>query len=219
VWESARFTGIFLALSFSYISNIVHAHPHAGNANRWAAKDTHQVKNMRKRFSSQTLKQYFSTAWFCLPEKTRNDLSQFIRQVREVDDLEGTYIGCPDGTRFGPLESGEGFTFLYKDDETIFCDIVLSSFLLKLSQANAISIILHELSHASDYFISPEDTVNSPRFKAESEAWDKAITWAKEGITDFALSQEIELSALRAKLSLQLDELTEQTKSIIKNEV
>jgi hypothetical protein len=34
VWESARFTGIFLASSFSYISGIVHARPHAGNANR-----------------------------------------------------------------------------------------------------------------------------------------------------------------------------------------
>ena len=36
VWESARFTSIFLASGFSYISNIVHARPSAGNANRWA---------------------------------------------------------------------------------------------------------------------------------------------------------------------------------------
>jgi hypothetical protein len=34
VWESARFRSIFLASSFSYISSIVHARPHAGNANR-----------------------------------------------------------------------------------------------------------------------------------------------------------------------------------------
>ncbi len=34
VWESARFTGIFLALGFSYISSRVHAHPHAADANR-----------------------------------------------------------------------------------------------------------------------------------------------------------------------------------------
>ena len=33
-WESARFTDIFLASSFFYISNIVHARPLAGNANR-----------------------------------------------------------------------------------------------------------------------------------------------------------------------------------------
>ncbi len=36
VWDSAAFTSIFLASGFSYISNIVHARPHAGNANRWA---------------------------------------------------------------------------------------------------------------------------------------------------------------------------------------
>jgi hypothetical protein len=34
VWESARFTSIFLASGFSYISNIIHARPHAGNASR-----------------------------------------------------------------------------------------------------------------------------------------------------------------------------------------
>ena len=34
VWDSARFRSIFPASSFSYISNIVHARPHAGNASR-----------------------------------------------------------------------------------------------------------------------------------------------------------------------------------------
>ena len=34
VWESARFRSIFLASGFFYISNIVHARPHAANANR-----------------------------------------------------------------------------------------------------------------------------------------------------------------------------------------
>ena len=36
VWESARFTSIFLASGFFLLPNIVHARPHAGNANRWA---------------------------------------------------------------------------------------------------------------------------------------------------------------------------------------
>jgi hypothetical protein len=36
-WHSAEFSGIFLASGFSYISSIVHARPHAGNANPWAA--------------------------------------------------------------------------------------------------------------------------------------------------------------------------------------
>jgi len=34
VWDSAAFSSIFLASSFFYISSIVHARPHAGNANR-----------------------------------------------------------------------------------------------------------------------------------------------------------------------------------------
>jgi hypothetical protein len=42
VWESARFTSIFLASGFSYISSIVHARPHAGNANRWVAQEQKQ---------------------------------------------------------------------------------------------------------------------------------------------------------------------------------
>jgi hypothetical protein len=37
-WESARFTGLFLALSFSLVPGRVHARPLAGNANRWAAE-------------------------------------------------------------------------------------------------------------------------------------------------------------------------------------
>jgi hypothetical protein len=36
--DSARFRSSFLALSFFYISNIIHARPLAGNANRWCAK-------------------------------------------------------------------------------------------------------------------------------------------------------------------------------------
>ncbi len=43
VWESAAFTGIFLASGFSYISSLVHARPHAGNANRWAASLMNKV--------------------------------------------------------------------------------------------------------------------------------------------------------------------------------
>jgi len=33
-WDSARFTGIFLALGFSHISGRIHARPLAANANR-----------------------------------------------------------------------------------------------------------------------------------------------------------------------------------------
>ena len=34
-WESARFTSIFLASGFFYISCRIHARPPAANANRW----------------------------------------------------------------------------------------------------------------------------------------------------------------------------------------
>jgi hypothetical protein len=44
VWESARFTSIFLASGFSYISNLIHALPHAGNANRWKAEQKPKAK-------------------------------------------------------------------------------------------------------------------------------------------------------------------------------
>ena len=36
VWDSARFTSIFLVSGFFYISSLFPARPHAGNANRWA---------------------------------------------------------------------------------------------------------------------------------------------------------------------------------------
>jgi hypothetical protein len=51
VWDSARFTGIFLASGFFYTSSIVHARPHAGNANRWAFPCKISVqKKMKKSF-------------------------------------------------------------------------------------------------------------------------------------------------------------------------
>jgi hypothetical protein len=37
-WDSAPFSGIFLASGFSLLSKRIPARPHAGNANRWAAK-------------------------------------------------------------------------------------------------------------------------------------------------------------------------------------
>jgi hypothetical protein len=52
VWESAAFPSIFLASGFSYISSIVHAHPHAGNANRWQAEPKSKCKTV---FDAQVL--------------------------------------------------------------------------------------------------------------------------------------------------------------------
>jgi len=177
-----------------------------------------RFKHMRKRLTSKTLKQHFSIAWVCLPEKMQTNLYEFIRQIREVKSLEGSYIGCPDGPRYGPIEDGDGFTFLYKDERIAFCDILLSSSIVKVSQAYAISTILHELAHASDYFISPEGAMASYRFDAEVNAWDKAISWAKDGISDSVLVREIEFVAIRAKLRLSVVELTQLTKAAKKGD-
>ena len=163
---------------------------------------------MRKRFFSIELKKCFSIAWHCLPINTQKDFSKFIRQIREVKSLEGTYIGCPDGTRFGPIEDGVGYTFLYKDEELIFCDVLLSSSIIEISQAHAIGTILHELAHVLEYFISPIDAANSPIYNAEANAWEKAIIWAKAGISDTQLVQEIEFLALEEILEIGLVELS-----------
>jgi hypothetical protein len=58
---------------------------------------------MRNHFIASSLKQHFRTAWSCLPEQTRRELRNFIRQIREVNRLEGAWIRCLDGLRFGPL--------------------------------------------------------------------------------------------------------------------
>ena len=50
VWESARFTSIFLASGFFHISSRIHARPHAANANRWAAMYT--VRGHKVTFST-----------------------------------------------------------------------------------------------------------------------------------------------------------------------
>jgi hypothetical protein len=52
VWESAAFSSIFLASGFSYISNIVHARPHAGNANRWVAQEQKPKPSLNNKFGS-----------------------------------------------------------------------------------------------------------------------------------------------------------------------
>jgi hypothetical protein len=66
---------IFLALGFSYISNIVHARPHAGNANRWAQSCAIKSKGdkvMKKSVPSLFLTFVFITvlASACAPAPT-----------------------------------------------------------------------------------------------------------------------------------------------------
>ncbi len=66
VWDSAAFSSIFLASSFSYISNIFPARPHAGNANRWKARQRANAKpslNRKFRFSFVSKSKFVFMGW------------------------------------------------------------------------------------------------------------------------------------------------------------
>lgn len=146
---------------------------------------------VRKRFKTESLKNSFTVAWAAIPEDISRNLSPFIRQVREVDKLSGTYIGCPDGTRYGPLESGTGYTFFYKDINVAFCDIILPATLSEATQAQLIAVILHELSHAWNYCQNHEVATEGVEIEGEIRAWRQAAAWARLGISDSELASEV----------------------------
>jgi hypothetical protein len=164
---------------------------------------------MRKHLRSEILKEYFKSAWSCLPAETCRALIHFIRQVREVDRLESATINCPDGSRFCLLKSGEGFAFLYKDDQVAFCDILLAAGLVETKPSVAIGVILHELAHARDYLVAPEETVNLSQCDADQAAWDQAIRWARVGIPHSELSTLVEFWGLYAKINILAAEMAE----------
>jgi hypothetical protein len=45
---------------------------------------------LRNRVHSPELRQHIFSAWSCLLAKTQNNLRRFIRQVREVTQMDGT---------------------------------------------------------------------------------------------------------------------------------
>jgi hypothetical protein len=164
---------------------------------------------MRKHLRSEILKGYFKSAWSCLPAETCHALIHFIRQVREVDSLESATINCPDGSRICMLKSGEGFAFLYKDDQVAFCDILLAACLVETKPSVAIGVILHELAHARDYLVAPEETVSLTEYEADLAAWDQAIRWAKAGIPYPELNNLVEFWGLFAKINILAAEMAE----------
>lgn len=155
---------------------------------------------MRRRLTSPALKRNFQTAWSCIPGAVQKDFRSFIRQIREVDTLDETYIGCPDGTYFGPLEWGTGYTFFYKDESVAFCDVILPELLCVGTDAEIVCIILHELGHVYEYFIEHEKAIEGGHLDREFGAWDMAVEWAKNSALDPELIDEVETVAVDAKL-------------------
>jgi hypothetical protein len=45
LWESARLKSIFIHFRLYLLSGIISAHPQAGNANRWAARDVESTEH------------------------------------------------------------------------------------------------------------------------------------------------------------------------------
>src|SRR2546423_322881 len=108
---------------------------------------------MRRALKSEVIKKYFDAAWKVLPKDVKAVLKSFIRQVREVESLTKTRIARPDGTRYGPIEFGTGYTFFYKDRYEAFADVILPGILRGFTESEAICVILHELAHAHEYSI------------------------------------------------------------------
>ncbi len=167
---------------------------------------------LRKHIRSEILKGHFNSAWSCLPAETRRALIHFIRQVREVDRLESAVINCPDGSRICQLKSGDGFAFLYMDDRVAFCDILLAASLAETDAPVALGVILHELAHARDYLVAPEETVSLTECEADLAAWDQAIRWAKAGIPSPELSTLVEFWGLYAEIHILAADVAEKKK-------
>lgn len=109
--------------------------------------------------------------------------------------MSGTYIGCPDGTRYGPLESGTGYTFFYKDINVAFCDIILPATLSEATQAQLIAVILHELAHAWNYYQYQEVAIEGVELEEEIRAWRQAADWAMLGISASELAFQVATEA------------------------
>ena len=155
---------------------------------------------MRHRFRSDLLRYRFNLAWTCLPPVVQRRKRYFIRQVREVRQLRDSRIRCPDGSRYGPLEDGSGYTFYYADDTQEFCDILLSAALGGLPEAAALAVILHELAHAHDYSERPHKLMRRKVILSERRAWIKAVYWAGQAPLSSDLWQAIALQAASAML-------------------
>jgi predicted SprT family Zn-dependent metalloprotease len=153
---------------------------------------------MRRLIRSKAIKSHFDIAWNVLPNDVQSILKLFIRHIREVESLEKTRIRCPDGTEHKDLEFGTGYTFFFKNTSIAFSDVILPTILNEFTEAEAVSLILHELAHAYEYATKHEEAIDN--VDSEHEAWDQAIIWAKNSKLASEMVSEIEMFALEAKL-------------------
>lgn len=166
---------------------------------------------MRRVLKSEILKLYFDTAWKVLPTELQTELKSFIRQVREVESLTKTRIGCPDGRRYGPFEFGTGYTFFYKDKYQAFVDVILPGILRDFTEAAAVCVILHELAHAYEYATKHERAMGN--VLSEQDAWDQALVWSKRSNLSPRIIDEIELCVFDAKIQETFIEVIEKMTS------
>lgn len=130
-----------------------------------------------------------------------------------MSNLRGTRIRCPDGTLHGPIELGAAFTFFYKDSSLAFCDVILSSILCEMTEAEAVSIILHELSHTFDYFTEREAEAQRPEHEAEQRCFARVEEWATRSELDPKLIEQIEDFSIDASMFDSLFRLAKKTLS------
>ena len=153
---------------------------------------------MRKRILSGILKNRFDLAWSCIPKNVQKELSGFIRYIDETPELEGTFIYVTDKSRGaieateGPLQSGNGYTFFFSNDDREFCGVILPTDpLVTYSDGEAIAIILHELSHAHEYYLHRKEATQAIVYNAEVNAWINALEWASNSSLNLKTVEEI----------------------------
>ena len=165
---------------------------------------------MRCHFDTPELRRRFEIAWSCLPPNVRQSLKGFLRDVREVKELKDTYIHCPNGELYGPVDWGTGFTFFYKDNITSFCDILFPTLLEEFTEGEALATIIHEFSHAFAYQSFQERAIKESELNSEENAWEQVISWVRESVKDPDLVTEIEGFVFSARCERVLRELVKR---------
>ena len=147
---------------------------------------------MNCKMNSLKIQASFNGAWRCIPRHISLRLEGYIREIEEVENIEGLYINRPDGTRFGPLDNGVGSTFGYGylEGYFLFYHVILSrSQLEDFAKGHAIASILFQLAHAYLFCCTPREHISGR--EADRKAWATVTDWTHEGITDERLLRAV----------------------------